>query len=109
MDLYKVKQLQILTYIDLLQNWRTLLVGDLTLEKNKTCHHAKINLKILFMLYSLERNSKTGTAIWLVAESLDMFNKTSGNNFTMMSLISNIQVVNAITTLGMHRLTNPKQ
>lgn len=61
------------------------------------------------VLYSLERNSKTGTAIWLVAESFDMFNKTSGNNFTMMSLISNTQVVNAITTLGMQRLTNPKK
>jgi len=49
-----------------------------------------------------------GTAVCVVAESFDIFNKTSGNNFTITSLISNIQVVNAITTGHMHRLTNPK-
>jgi len=64
-----------------------------------TCH---------LIIYLLDRNSKIGTAICVVAESFDIFNKTSGNNFTITSLISNIQVVNAITTGDMHRLTNPK-
>lgn len=59
-------------------------------------------------MYSLERNSKTGTAICAVAESFDILNKTSGNNLTIVSLISKIQVVNAITTGRVQRLTNPK-
>lgn len=45
----------------------------------------------------------------MVAESFDIFNRTSGNNLTIISRISKIQVVNAITTGRIHRLTNPKK
>lgn len=44
----------------------------------------------------------------MVAESFDIFNKTSGNNLTIISLISKIQVVNATITGRTQRLTSPK-
>lgn len=45
------------------------------------------------LLNLLDKNSKTGIAIYIVAEIFERRSNTSGNNFIIVSLISTIQMV----------------
>jgi hypothetical protein len=46
--------------------------------------------------HSLDRNSRIGIAMYIVAEIFDRRRSTSGNNFIMVSLMSTMQIVNEL-------------
>jgi len=43
----------------------------------------------------LDKNSRIGTATWLVGDILDRSNRTKGSSLTITSFISRVQIVKA--------------
>lgn len=61
------------------------------------------------MKYLLDKNSRIGTAMYTVADIFDKSNRTSGSSFTMVSLISSVNMVRADTHCCAHGDTTRKQ